>query len=242
MDTVGSSWLERGRILRDSGPVEAGQTTRVGDNISYRSPTLPKRRLASELRRDQLLDVAAKLVVEQGFLPLPIEGLAREAHVSKALIYAYFPTQYDLFNTLLARELRALNAKGLDDASHGRTLKDVAVDCVMIYFEHVVRWGPLLHILFSDLFMAGRYDRETTSARDRVVRRVARLARRDLGLPAKELIAGVNMVLAIPEEAGTLAFTGEIELTLTRDMCRSLTVSALRGLKSTRAEGPRGPR
>jgi AcrR family transcriptional regulator len=212
--------------------VEAGQAARVGDNISNRSQAIPKRRLASELRRDQLLDVAARLTVEQGFLPLPFEGLAREAAVSKALIYAYFPTQYDLFNALLTRELETLNAKGLDDASRGRTLKDAAVECVMIYFEHVVHWGPLLHVLFSDLYMAGRYDRQALIARDRVVRRVARLARTHLGLPAKEIVAGINMVLAIPEEAGTLAFTGEVEMTLAREMCRTLTLSALKGLKS----------
>ncbi len=203
----------------------------MGDNISIPRLGAPKRRLAAELRRDQLLDVAAKLIVEQGFLPLPIERLAREARVSKALIYAYFSTQYDLFNALLARELQVLMARGLDEASRGRTLKTVAVDCIMIYFDHVVRWGPLLHILFSDLYMAGRYDRATTAARDRVARRVARLARRDLGLPAKEIVAAMNMVLAIPEEAGTLALNGEVETALTREMCRTLTQSALKGLK-----------
>jgi len=213
-----------------------GQATQVGDNLSLPKAGGGKRRLASELRRDQLLDVAAKLIVDQGFLPLPIERLAREARVSKALIYAYFSTQYDLFNSLLARELQALVSKGLDEASRGRSLNNVAVDCVMIYFDHVVRWGPLLHILFSDLYMASRYDRATTATRDRVARRVARLALRTLRLPAKEIVAGMNMVLAIPEEAGTLAFTGEIELTLTREMCRTLTLSALKGLKSEGAD------
>ena len=204
----------------------------VGENLSLSKAGPRKRRLASELRREQLLDVAARLIVDQGFLPLPIERLAREAKVSKALIYAYFSTQYDLFNSLLARELQGLVNKGLDEASRGRSLNNAAVDCVMIYFDHVVRWGPLLHILLSDLYMANRYDRATVAVRDRVARRVARLARRTLGLPAKEVIAGMNMVLAIPEEAGTLAVTGDVEPALAREMCRTLTLSALKGLKS----------
>src|SRR6185436_12276203 len=73
-------------------------------------------RLAHGERREQLLDAAALSIVEQGFLPLPLERLARRAKVSKALIYAYFPTQHDLFNALLARELDALFAAGLEDA------------------------------------------------------------------------------------------------------------------------------
>jgi AcrR family transcriptional regulator len=192
----------------------------------------PQARLASEQRRDQLLDVAAKIVVDQGFLPLPIERLARTAHVSKALIYAYFPTQYALFNALLARELNALAQNGLDEASRGKNLEAVTLDCVMLYFEHVVAWGPLLHILLSDLYLSGHHDAAAVRRRDVVVRRVARLARRELRLPAKEIIAVVNMILAIPEEAGALAFHREVELSLARDICRTLTLSALTGLKS----------
>jgi AcrR family transcriptional regulator len=192
----------------------------------------PQARLAAEKRRDQLLDVAAKIVVDQGFLPLPIERLARMAHVSKALIYAYFPTQYALFNALLARELNTLAQNGLEEASRGTNLEAVALDCVMLYFDHVVEWGPLLHILLSDLYLNGHHDAATVRRRDAVVRRVARLARRELRLPAKETVASINMILSIPEEAGALAFHREVELSLVRDMCRALTLSALTGLKA----------
>jgi AcrR family transcriptional regulator len=191
----------------------------------------PHVRLASEQRRDQLLDVAAKIVVDQGFLPLPIERLARTAHVSKALIYAYFPTQYALFNALLARELNALAQNGLNEASRGPTLEAVTLDCVMLYFDHVVQWGPLLHILLSDLYLSGHHDAAAVRRRDAVVRRVARLAHRELQLPAKEIIAVINMILAVPEEAGALAFHREVELSLAREICRRLTLSALSGLK-----------
>jgi len=191
-----------------------------------------RKRLASDVRRDQLLDAAARLAVEQGFLPLPMERLARAANVSKALIYAYYPTQYDLLNALLARELDALSTAGLEAASHGKVLEAVTLDCVMLYFDHVLRWGPLLHILLSDRYLVGRLDRQTMRKRDRMVRRIARLAGRTMRLSAKEIVAGINLILAIPEEAGALAFHRELDLRVARDLCRTLSLSGLAGLKS----------
>jgi len=40
------------------------------------------------------------------------------------------------------------------------------------------------------------------------------------------------MTMAIPEEAGTLAFNREVDVRLARDMCRTLSLSALTGLRS----------
>lgn len=210
--------------------------TPVTDHPVGATETGARKRLASELRRDQLLDAAARLVVEQGFLPLAMERLARGANVSKALIYAYYPTQYELLNALLTREVDALAAAGLDSASHGKVLEAVTLDCVMLYFDHVVRWGPLLHILLSDRFLMGHLDREAVRKRDRIVRRIARLARRSMRLPPKEVLAGINLILAIPEEAGALAFHRELDVAIARDLCRTLTLSGLEGLKSCERE------
>jgi AcrR family transcriptional regulator len=206
------------------------------DDVTTASSAAPReKRMAAGPRREHLMDAAARQIVVQGFLPLPIEGLARSAEVSKALIYVHFPTQYDLANAILVREIDALFAAGLDEASRGDTLEKVAVDCATIYFEHVRRWGPLLHIILSDLFMARRHDRQTLNRRDAVMRRLVRLVRRQIRLPVDEIIAGLNIILAIPEEAGALAFLGEIDATLARNMCRTLTLSALKGMATTAA-------
>src|SRR5687768_14140403 len=124
------------------------------------APATKSKRLPPEVRKAQILDSAARLVVEQGYLPLPIEQLARAAGASKALIYAYYPTQYALFNALLGRELRSLEVAGLDTASRVDDLEQAAVLCAMMYFEHVARSGPLLHILMTDLYFASHIEKE----------------------------------------------------------------------------------
>src|SRR5919205_3358996 len=87
------------------------------------------KRLTPDVRRAQILDAAARLVVVQGYLPLPVEQLARTAGTSKALIYTYFPTQYLLFNALLERETQSLALAGFETASQVEDLDQAAILC-----------------------------------------------------------------------------------------------------------------
>src|SRR5271163_3176962 len=97
----------------------------------------PRRRLTPQLRREQIMDAAAKLVVKQGYLPLSIEALAQAADASKALVYTYFATQYELFNGLLRREIAALADAGIATAARLADLEPAAILCGMLYFEYV---------------------------------------------------------------------------------------------------------
>jgi AcrR family transcriptional regulator len=204
------------------------------------SPRMPKesasarvrKRLSPELRRGQIMDAAVKLIVSQGFLPLPIERLAQDAGASKALIYTYFPTQYDLFNTLLERELNSLAVGGLDTAVKVDDLEQALILCGMLYFEHVVQYGPLLHILLSDLFMAGHIHSRVTGVGEEMSENLVRLLREELSLSKKEALAAIEMLASIPEESGSLAFHGDMEAVSARAMCRDLILSSLKGLRS----------
>lgn len=190
-----------------------------------------RKRLTPELRRAQILDAAARLVLEQGFLPLPIEQLARTAGSSKALIYAYFPTQYDLFNALFEREMNDLATAGLMTASRVDDLEQAAVLCGMLYFEHVARRGPLLQILANDLYMAGHTDEKLVRECGALRRRIARLIHASLGLPAREADAAVEMLMAIPTESGSLAFSKTLGPHVSREVCHSLILSSLLALR-----------
>jgi AcrR family transcriptional regulator len=194
---------------------------------------IPKRkRLPPAERRAQILDAAARLVVQQGFLPLSTELLARAAGASKALVYAYFPTQYDLFNALIERELGGLASSGLDTASRVDNLDQAALLCGMLYFEYVAKSGPLLHILMSDRYMAGHHDRRLVHARNVIVHRLVLLTRGVLPLSKKEVLASIEMMMAIPEESGSLVFHDELQPAVAREICHSLMLSSLAALRA----------
>jgi AcrR family transcriptional regulator len=188
----------------------------------------PKRqRLSPAVRKAHILDAAAGLIVQQGFLPLPMEGLARAAETSKALIYTYFPTQYDIFNSLLLRELAALKIAGLDTASSVRDLNQSVLLCAMLYFEHVAQSGPLLHILSTDLYMRGHINDELVQAGKALLDRLTMTAHATLSLSEQEMLAAIEMLAVIPQSAGGLVFHKELEPAVARQICHTLVLSGL---------------
>lgn len=192
----------------------------------------PRKRLHPDDRKWRLLDSAAQLIVAQGFLPLNMERLAEAAGVSKALVYSYFATPYELFNALLERELTSLLQGGMTTAADVADLDQAAVLCAMLYFENVARSGPLLHILLSDRYMAGHIAAAALRARNGLRRRLTRLAAAALPLTRKEILAALEMITAIPEEAGRLVFHREIDAAIARQTCHTLVSSALRALRA----------
>jgi AcrR family transcriptional regulator len=206
------------------------RTTKVSPPKS--GPNPKGKRLTPELRRSQILEAAARLVVELGYLPVPVEQLARAAGSSKALIYAYFPTQYALFNALLEREMQSLSLAGFDTASRVEDLDQAAVLCAMIYYEHVARSGPLVHILMTDLYMSEHIEPRLLQARDALIARLLKLATGSLPLSEQEIYAAIEMIAAIPEEAGRLVFHRELDPTTARQICNSLIVSSLKALRA----------
>ena len=61
-------------------------------------------RMAPEQRREQLIDAALKVIVEQGYEGVSIEAIAREAGVTRPVIYDHFPNLGQLLQALIERE------------------------------------------------------------------------------------------------------------------------------------------
>lgn len=57
-----------------------------------------------EQRREQLLDAALTLIVEQGYGGLSMEAVAREAGIAKTVVYGVFANQGELLEALFERE------------------------------------------------------------------------------------------------------------------------------------------
>ena len=191
-----------------------------------------RKRLNPQLRREQIMDAAAKLIVKQGYLPLSIEALAHAANASKALVYTYFATQYDLFNRLLEREIAGLAGAGVETAARLSDLEPAAILCGMLYFDYVAQRGPLLHILMTDLYLAEHIEPEATRVGRAILRRLVRLARKTLNLSEKQILAAIEMIAAVPEEAGSLAFHKELDAPTARQLCHALMLSSVRALRS----------
>jgi AcrR family transcriptional regulator len=72
-----------------------------GETGGTRSPRLPRAE-----RRDQLLDSALKLISDQGYGGVTMEGVAREAEIAKTVVYDAFGSKGELLQALFEREQR----------------------------------------------------------------------------------------------------------------------------------------
>src|SRR5436305_1451347 len=69
-----------------------------------KSPRRYAPRLPAEQRREQLIDAALSVIVEQGYEGISVEAVARAAGVTRPVVYDHFPNLAELLQTLIARE------------------------------------------------------------------------------------------------------------------------------------------
>jgi AcrR family transcriptional regulator len=63
-------------------------------------------RMAPAERREQLIDAALEVILEQGYSGVSIEAIARRAGVTRPVVYDHFPNLGRLLHTLVEREER----------------------------------------------------------------------------------------------------------------------------------------
>ncbi len=78
-------------------------------------------RLDVDERRRQLLELGARLFTERAYDELSMAQIAREAGISKALLYHYFPSKSDYFAATLQQKAVELAAvmEGVEDVESG---------------------------------------------------------------------------------------------------------------------------
>ncbi|MFT7112957.1 MAG: AcrR family transcriptional regulator [Porticoccaceae bacterium] len=103
-------------------------------------------RLSPEGRRNQLLDSARDLLLNQGFSGFTMESLASEAGVSNPLIYKYFDTRLVLLQELWAREYERYAHSVREELSQAENFEDVVRLFVDLNFRQL-SLGGITHIL-----------------------------------------------------------------------------------------------
>jgi AcrR family transcriptional regulator len=62
--------------------------------------------MAPEQRREQLIDAALEVILERGYAGVSIEAIAREAGVTRPVVYDHFPNLNRLLHAVIEREER----------------------------------------------------------------------------------------------------------------------------------------
>jgi AcrR family transcriptional regulator len=108
----------------------------------------PRKRLTGEARRAAILDSALAVFARRGYHASSIDDIAREAGVSKALIYEHFVSKQDLYAELLEQHAGVLFsalAEAISEAGRSASAR-LAIGFDAFYGfveEHRVAWRML---------------------------------------------------------------------------------------------------
>src|SRR5918999_3372302 len=110
--------------------------------------TTPRKRLTGEERRIAILESALAVFSERGYHSSSLDDLAREAGVSKALIYEHFASKQDLYAELLEQHAGVLFsalAEAIAEAGTSAAARlEVGFDAFYGFVEqHRVAWRML---------------------------------------------------------------------------------------------------
>ncbi len=176
-------------------------------------------RLAPEVRRSQILDDAARLILEEGLTAVSMERLGRESRVSKALVYNYFPSREVLLATLLHREQADLDSRGMERALEAKTYEELIRQTTRVYLEHTSERGALIQTLVADPSVARLMETETAKGLERTIRYFVRETRREYGLSREMATLAVQMLMAMTDRAGKLVAEGQVDIPTAEEMC-----------------------
>jgi AcrR family transcriptional regulator len=139
-----------------------------------------RRRMRAPERRAQLLDVARRVFGTSGFHAASMETVAKEAGVTKPILYDHFPSKKDLYLALLDADLGALHedVRAALDSPLGNRERIRA--SFQAYFDFVDGHGEGFRLLMQETVGAEDEFRELVAqVRDQILAEVAELIVRE---------------------------------------------------------------
>jgi AcrR family transcriptional regulator len=194
------------------------------------------RRLPAEKRREHLLDVAAALLLEEGFEAVTMEAVKDRAGVSRGLAYVHFANAEELAFALYEREVNELDRRITGVRGMTGSFEDRVRAAMTIYLDFAAERGGLMALL--QVKLTGRWSQP--SAQEALGRRFgfwSEEIERELGLPAN--VAGA---LARAAVAAVEAFAAAWRMKkLGRKEAEAMAIAfALGGLRDAVAARARG--
>ena len=173
-----------------------------------------------------ILDHAARLITADGVSAVSMERLGREAGVSKALIYKYYPSVTLLLQELLTREYRRLRKLQSKAAESGTTLEQIVRRVTNVYLSYIREHGPLIDRLAAEPSVANIGD-PTDYSRDAAVKYLAELLSDNFDIDMDIAIPVVDISYGLPNAAGHYITRHDIELQNIEDITVAMILGSL---------------
>ena len=190
-------------------------------NQAARSETMPRRlRMSPAERRDLILDATADVVTVEGVSAVSMERIAREADVSKALVYAYFDNRANLLAKLLLREFPAFQGEAVV-AGVDENIEAIIRRTTVDFIDRYVAKGVLIQRLLSEPAVAESVAEVQLRGRDATASYFGRLMTEQFGVPAEKAALAADLLMGVTGAAARMRLRtgtdrdGIVDLTVT---------------------------
>ncbi|HUH49441.1 MAG TPA: TetR/AcrR family transcriptional regulator [Mycoplana sp.] len=111
--------------------------TATCDDTCPNTPTGRRAAGADPVKREQILDGAKRVFMEQGFDAASMNDITRAAGVSKGTIYVYFENKEDLFGELIQRERLRITESARSALKDNLTVAEALHDFGILFATHI---------------------------------------------------------------------------------------------------------
>jgi AcrR family transcriptional regulator len=142
--------------------------------------TRSKRRMRAPERREQLLQVARKVFAKGGYQTVTMDDVARQAGVTKPILYDHFPSKRDLYQGLLEADLATLEQRIQTAIETSSGNRERIRGSFQAYFDFVDEEGEGFRLLMKEAVGAEEEFRDLVGRfRERVLARVTEVMIRE---------------------------------------------------------------
>lgn len=121
----------------------------MADTVSENNPVRARRDEEKEMRRQDILDAAERVIAKEGWESTDFGKIAKRARLSRSLVYVYFPTRDDLFHAVCGRGMSDLEKRFATVMASRRSGLDQAMELGKAYYAFA-REQPLYFGMIAD--------------------------------------------------------------------------------------------
>jgi AcrR family transcriptional regulator len=142
--------------------------------------TQTKRRMRAPERRQQLLEVARKVFGRRGYHTVTMDSVAKEAGVTKPILYDHFPSKRELYLALLEADLAGLKQRLDEGLESSRGNRERIRASFQAYFDFVDDHAEGFRLLMQEAVGGEREFRDMVFRfRDEILESVTELIARE---------------------------------------------------------------
>lgn len=187
-------------------------------------------RLSPDVRAEQLIDVAARIVAAEGLNAASLKRVARDVGISESQAHIYFNRQSDLLVALARRELLAVSdARWLQMQRASDHKTRVALSTVT-YLQQAALRGTLIQRLLNSAEVRARLRSEHEGRRHAARGLVAQRMNERYGVPTDRAFALTAILTSVTLRAGRLLTERKIDLETAERMTLAIVAAGNRRL------------